>query len=169
MDAKTAELTAEVRSRVAELGYEVWDVRTRGTKKGVALQVRIDRPDWTPEPGRGITVDECATVSRSLETWLDDSQVLGRRYRLEVSSPGIERPIRWPEHWRRFEGYTVRVRLPERGRVTARVVAVTQAADAVVLRPEGEADDVRIPLAETRDATLAVDWSEIDRSLSKRS
>jgi ribosome maturation factor RimP len=168
MDATTSHLTAEIRARVAALGYEVWDVRTRGTKKRVVLQIRIDRSDWAPEPGRGITVDECADVSRGLEAWLDESQVLGPRYLLEVSSPGIERPIRWPEHWTRFEGYAVRVRLPERGRVTARIIAVEKDPDVVVLQPEGE-EERRVPMADAREATLLVDWSEIDRSLSQRS
>lgn len=169
MDATIAELTAEVRARVGALGYEVWDVRTRGTKRRTGLQVRIDRPDWTPGLGRGITVDECAEVSRHLEAWLDEAQILGPRYSLEVSSPGIERPIRWAEHWARFEGYTVRLRLPERGRITARVVAIRPEGDVVVLRPAGEDQDLAVALSDIRDATLVVDWSEIGRSLSQRS
>lgn len=169
MDATIAELTAEIRARVVALGYEVWDIKTRGSTKRAGLQVRIDRPEWTPESGRGITVDECAEVSRSLEAWLDEAQVLGPRYLLEVSSPGIERPIRWPEHWARFRGHAVRARLPERGRVTAQVVDVDGDAGVVVLRPEGEPEDVRVSMADVRDAIPKVDWSAIDRSLSKRS
>lgn len=168
MDTTTSHLTAEIRSRVAALGYEVWDVRTRGTKRRMTLQVRVDRADWMPGPGGGITVDECAEVSRALEAWLDGSQVVGPRYLLEVSSPGIERPIRWPEHWTRFEGYVVRVRLPDRGRVRARVIAVEKDPDVLVLQPEGE-EELRVAMTDAREATLAVDWSEIDRSLSQRS
>lgn len=95
-------------------------------------------------------------VSRALEPWLDETAVLGRRYVLEVSSPGIERPVRWPEHWARFEGQDVNVKLEGRGRVRARIIRVGDGS--VVLRPIGAGRDVTVPITEARDATLAVDW-----------
>lgn len=164
MDAQLAEITAEIRSRVADLGYELVDLRVRGSPERRVLEVRIDLPD--ARPGHGVTVDQCAGVSRSLEKWLDRSLVLGARYRLEVSSPGIERPVRWREHWERYTGCDVRVRLPDRGRVTATIVRVLEDDEAVLLRPSGELEEMVVPLAEARDATLVVDWSEIDRSVT---
>jgi ribosome maturation factor RimP len=149
------ELTAEIRSRVAALGFDVVDVRKGGTAQRVRLQVRVDRLD--ARPGHGITVDECAAVSRALEAWLDASGVAGTRYVLEVSSPGIERPVRFVEHWERLVGADVRVRLPDVGRVRATIVGVSPARDAVELRPEGETSRT-VPLEEIRDATLVVDW-----------
>lgn len=112
-------------------------------------------------------MDECAVVSRALEAWLDAADVLGPRYALEVSSPGIERPIRWREHWERFTGREVNVRVPGMGRIRATIVRVVPAGDAVVLRPHRADEAVTVALADARDATLAVDWSEIDRALSK--
>jgi ribosome maturation factor RimP len=147
---------ADVRHRVAALGYELADLKIGGARTRPRFQVRIDRPD--SRPGHGITVDDCATVSRALETWLDEAGLFGPRYILEVSSPGIERPVRWREHWERFVGHDVRVRLPGRGRIRARIVRVVEAGDAVVLRPRDEADDLTVPLADVRDARLAVDW-----------
>lgn len=158
------DLTADIRTRVAALGYEVVDVRRRGTSRPV-LQVRLDRSDAAP--GRGITVDECARVSRALEAWLDDTGVLGERYALEVSSPGLARPVRWREHWERFAGRDVHVRLPGRGRVTATIVRVEPGADQVVLRPAGEAGELAVPLDEVRDATLVVDWDAVNRALAR--
>jgi ribosome maturation factor RimP len=152
------ELTEEVRRRVAALGYELVDLRRRGTRSRVVLQIRIDRPDAVP--GRGITVDECATVSRALEPWLGGADVLGPRFVLEVSSPGIERPVRWREHWERFAGHDVHVRLSERGRVRATIVRVLTDPDRVVLRPAG-GEEVTVALEEARDATLVVDWSRL--------
>jgi ribosome maturation factor RimP len=73
-----------------------------------------------------------------------------------VSSPGWERPLRWPEHWRRFVGREARVRadsLP--GRHRYRIVSVPD-DDHVVLRQEGEAD-VMLALEEVRDATLVAE------------
>jgi ribosome maturation factor RimP len=166
MELPLPELTAELRSRVGALGFELVDLKTRGSPKRVSLQVRIDRPD--SEPGRGITIAECAAASRALEEWLDRSEILGRRYRLEVSSPGIERPVRWREHWERFRGRQVRVRIEGRGRITATIVRVLDGEDAVVLRPVEDVAEFTVPLDEARDATLVVDWSEIDRSTSRR-
>jgi ribosome maturation factor RimP len=70
----------------------------------------------------------------------------------------MERPIRWKEHWKRFRGHDVHVKLAGRGRIRATIVSVGDMA--VVLRPEGaaEGEEVTVPMEEARDATLAVDW-----------
>ena len=125
------ELIAAVRQRIEGLGFELADLRKGGSRQRALLQVRIDRPDATP--GNGITVDDCTVVSRALESWLDQAGVLGARYILEVSSPGIERPLRWREHWERFAGRQVSVRVPGRGRIRATIVRVLIDDDAVVL------------------------------------
>lgn len=157
MDLTLDQLTDEVRRRVAELGFELVDLSKGGTRTRSRLQVRVDRPD--AGPGHGISVDECAAVSRALEAWLDAAQVLGPRYVLEVSSPGIERPVRWREHWERFQGRDVQLRVQGRGRFQATIERVV--GDAVVLRPALEDETIEVPLAAIRDATLVVDWSEI--------
>ena len=164
MNDRSKQLTTEIRRRVAQLGYEVVDLRWKGTPKRTLLQIRVDRPD--SRPGEGITVDECGVVSRELESWLDESGTLGNRYVLEVSSPGIERPVRWPEHWQRYVGHDVRVRLPERGRVQARIVEVSD--DLVVLQPRDGSEAVTVPFEEAREATLLVDWDAIDKSVDGR-
>jgi ribosome maturation factor RimP len=155
MHTALPDLTAEIRERVDALGFEVVDVR-RGGSRRVRLQVRIDRPDSTP--GHGVTIADCESVSRTLERWLDATGLIGPDYVLEVSSPGIERPVRWPEHWERFAGRDVVVRLAGRGRVRATIVAVDRASDTVTLRPSGATATVLVPLAEAHDARLAVDW-----------
>ncbi len=155
MDANLEGLTTEVRCRVAELGYELVDLRKRGSRRRPVLQIRVDVSDSAP--GRGITHTDCSVVSRSLERWLDERGVLGERYVLEVSSPGIERPIRWPEHWSRFRGSDVNVRLAGRGRVRATIVDVTDDGHNVLLRPKGE-QELSVPVAEAQDATLVATW-----------
>ena len=152
-----SELTAQVRARLHALGFDLADIRQGGSQGRPLLQVRIERPE--NNVGSGITVDDCALVSRALEQWLDEAGILGERYILEVSSPGIERPLRWREHWVKFVGRDVTVRLAGRGRVRATIVGVPEGADDVVLRLRGEADDIAVPLAQARDARLAVDWT----------
>jgi len=161
---EVADLTNEVRARVAELGFELVDIRQRGAGSRVRLQVKVDRPD--SQPGRGITVDECAQVSRAIEAWLDASGVLGNRYVLEVSSPGIERPLRWREHWERFRGREVQVRIRGRHRLRATIEGV-RSDDVVVLRPRGgEPEDVA--LEDIEEATLAVEWETVDGGAGKK-
>jgi ribosome maturation factor RimP len=153
-------LTAEIRARVAALGFELVDLRLGGAGSRARLQVRVDRADATV--GRGITIDECALVSRALEAWLDATRLLGARYVLEVSSPGIERPVRWPEHWERFIGRDVRVRVAGRGRVRARLEGLAPDREAVTLRLCDSNVVVTLRLEQARDATLAVDWDGAD-------
>lgn len=152
------ELTQGVRSRVQALGFELVDFRWGGAGSRPRLQARIDRLGGS-EPGDGVTVDDCARASRALEAWLDEEAVVGPKYILEVSSPGIERPIRWPEHWQRYQGQDVHVRIPKRGRVRATIVDVVDDGNAVVLHPSGDPTDMTVRLHDVRDATLAVDWS----------
>lgn len=147
-------LVEPFRTRLEALGFELADLRIGGTPHRPLVQVRIE---WPPgDPPRGLTVDDCAGASRALEAWLDQDGRLGPRYVLEVSSPGLDRPLRWHRHWARFVGRDVHARLPGLGRVRARIVGVPD-DDTVVLAPQGgEARAVK--LADIRDARLAVDW-----------
>ena len=148
-------LVEAFRTRVESLGFDLADLRIGGADKRPLVQVRIDLLAGGPE-ARGVTVAECATVSRALETWLDAGGPFGTRYILEVSSPGIERPLRWPRHWARFVGRDVTAKVQGLGRVRARIVAVPDEA-SVVIEPEGGPPRT-VPLVEIKDARLAVDW-----------
>lgn len=148
-------LLAPIRDHLAGLGFELVDLRRVGTLERPILQVRVDRAD--SRPGQGITADDCAGISRSLERLLESSAMVGPRYMLEVSSPGIERPLRWPEHWRRFIGQQARVRARALGgRRQVTIVAVPDDAH-VTLRPAA-GDETTVPLADIHEATLVVDW-----------
>ena len=149
------ELQALVESEVRNLGYELFELRTAGSKSRPTLDVRVDREDGNP-----VTVDDCARISRALEARLDASRVLGERYVLEVSSPGVERPLRTAAHWRRFVGKRVSVKSPAvGGRIEAENAGVVEenGSDVVVLRmPKG--DEKRVPLADIKEARLVFEW-----------
>jgi ribosome maturation factor RimP len=154
-------LLAPIRAHIAGLGFELVDLRRVGTAERPILQVRVDRPD--SRPGQGITADDCAGISRSLERFLESSAMVGPRYVLEVSSPGIERPLRWPEHWRRFVGRRARVRASALGgRRLVEIVALPD-DEHVTLREEGGAE-VTLALEEIRDAALVGEWPELKGS-----
>ena len=150
----TDSLVEAFRVRLEELGLDLADLRLGGTAHRPLVQVRIDWPPSDPE--RRVTVEDCARASRALEAWLDQGGPLGPRYMLEVSSPGLERPLRWHRHWVRFVGRDVTAKLEGLGRVRARIVAVPD-EQTVELAPEG-AEPRCIPIAAIRDARLAVEW-----------
>jgi ribosome maturation factor RimP len=147
-------LVESFRSRLEVLGLELADLRIGGTPQRPLAQVRIEWP--AADASRRVTVADCATASRALEAWLDADGPLGRRYVLEVSSPGLERPLRWHRHWVRFVGREVQATVAGLGRVRARIVAVPDEATVVLQREGAEAQP--IPLVRIRDARLAVDW-----------
>lgn len=151
------ELERQMEGRLAALGFELVDLRHGGSARRPHLSVRID---WAEAvPGRTLTVDDCATVSRALEAWLDEAKVGEGRYILEVSSPGMDRPLRHLGDWRRFMGQGVDVLVPQFGgrfRVTATSV-IDEPEPAVELQfPKGERRTIR--LAEIKEARLGIDW-----------
>lgn len=89
---------------VEALGYEVVRVLLSGNVRQT-LQVMIDMADGS----RPITVDDCAKVSRKLSKVLDETNPIENEYTLEVSSPGIDRPLTKPHHFKRFEGNEVKL------------------------------------------------------------
>jgi ribosome maturation factor RimP len=153
-------LLAPIRAHLDGLGFELVDLRRTGTLQRPILQVRVDRPD--SRPGQGVTADDCAGISRSLERFLESRAMVGPRYVLEVSSPGLERPLRWPEHWRRFVGQRARVRSPALGgRRAVEIVAVPD-DEHVILRPDQGAETT-VRLDEISEATLLVDWAAVGK------
>jgi len=145
----TESLVEAFRTRLEALGFDLADLRIGGTPNRPLVQVRIDCPP------RNVTVEDCSRVSRALEEWLDAGGPLGNKYVLEVSSPGIERPVRWHRHWVQFVGRDVKVKLAGLGRVQARIVAVPD-QDTVVLAPANGVERA-YRLEEARDARLVGD------------
>lgn len=104
----TDAIEREIESRVEAMGFEFVELERAGSRSRPILRVRIDLPD--SEPGRGVTLDDCARVSRALEEYLDAQAELGGRYVVEVSSPGIERPLIRPRDFERFKGREIAVK-----------------------------------------------------------
>ncbi len=153
----TTDLSPEaLRAAVDDLGFELVDVRVAGSASGRIVRLRIDVPGGGRR-GHGITSSDCELVSRALEQRLQAAGVVGPAWTLEVSSPGVERPIRFVEHWRRYVGRSIRIKAAGvAGRATARIVAVP---DEVHVMLELGGATVTLPLDAIREATLVVDWS----------
>src|SRR5699024_5159739 len=93
------------------MGFELWGLELQAQGKNSRLVIYIDSPD-------GITVDHCADVSRQISGILDVEDPISGQYQLEVSSPGMERPLFTLEQFRQYAGsiVTLRLRAPYDGR-----------------------------------------------------
>jgi ribosome maturation factor RimP len=146
-----------IRQAVDRAGFELFDLRRGGTGRRPLLDVRIDRRDELR-----VTVDDCAQVSRALEPVLEQSGLVGENYVLEVSSPGVERPLRTAADWRRFSGRAAKVLSPALGgRVEVEVVGVddTEGSEVALVR-DARGNEHRIPLADVKDARLVFRWDK---------
>lgn len=137
------------------LAFDLVEMRHGGSKGRPVLDVRIDRRD-----GEAVTVDDCARASRAVEARVDGEGLLPERHVLEVSSPGVERPLLRVADWRRFTGRQAKVLSPALGgRVEVEIVGVEgePGAEVAVLRTAKGVDE-RVPLAEVKEARLAFNW-----------
>src|SRR5688572_13024319 len=143
-------LEAVVNAQLESADFELVELRKGGTKNRPLIEVRIDRHD-----GQGVSVDDCAKVSRLLEARLDESGLVPERYVLQVSSPG-DRPLRSPAEWRRFVGRWVSVLAPEHGgRFEGKLVGVVGEGGAENATLEVEGKERQLPLAGVKEARLA--------------
>jgi ribosome maturation factor RimP len=149
-----------VASEIKPLGLELFELKVGGGKGRPVLDVRVDRED-----GERVTVDDCAAASRAIESKLDADDFAGRNYVLEVSSPGVERPLRNARDWRKYIGRTavVTTNVPgdPAGRRTDEIeIAAVEGEighEVVTVRNE-RGDERRFPLAAVEKARLAFHW-----------
>lgn len=151
------ELERRIVARLSGQGFELVEFRLGGSARRPHLSVRID---WAEDlPGRTISVDDCATVSRSLEEWLDREGVGEGRYILEVSTPGLDRPLRSLRDWQRFTGRLVDVLAPSQGgRFKVKLLGVSDSAEPEVELEFPRGDRRTLRLTEIKEARLAFDW-----------
>ena len=156
-------VATELEARVEALGYEVVEVEWAGSSGRPVIRVRIDRPGASAD--EGVSVDDCARVSRALEAWLEQVGSMPERYVLEVSSPGVDRPLKRSRDFERFRGKKVAVKgpAPLAGRATrleGELIGLVQAGDGeerVRLRLPG-GDEVEIPRGQISGAHLVFEW-----------
>ena len=146
---------------VGNLGYELVDLELSGGHGSSMLRVYIDRP-------AGVGIEDCERVSREISALLDVHDPIPTAYRLEVSTPGLDRVLRTPAHFARFVGAQVEAELATprdgRRRFTGRLA---QAGAAGI---ELAVDGAQVPLsyAEIFRARLVPEWPDTSRKGSKR-
>ena len=97
----------------ASRGLEIWDVQSRREAVGHVVRVVIDRPGPAATPEESVSIEDCAEVNREMSTILDVEDPLPFTYVLEVSSPGLDRPLRDARDYRRFSGRLAKVVVKE--------------------------------------------------------
>jgi ribosome maturation factor RimP len=162
----TSEFGSAVANKVADLvapmaealGLQIYDI----DYSGGTLKVVLDTPPGQPA---GVNLDDLSLVTRQLGRELDHSDPVPGRYTLEVTSPGLERTLRRPEHFAREIGKTVNVRLyaPVNGsrRLQGQLVAAT--ASVVTVRDADTLVDTEVALADIERARTVFEWGPTEK------
>lgn len=151
---------------LAGLGFRLVRVRVSGLS-GCTVQVMAERPDGT------FDIDDCEAVSRALSPVLDVEDPIDRAYRLEISSPGLDRPLVRRSDFARYAGHVVKVEMAVAvaGRRRFRGLLVGAEGDLARLRRddarEDEEAEVLLPIADMADARLVLTDALIAESLKR--
>ena len=142
-------IRSAVQPIVDELGVELYDLELNGA----ALRITLDQPG-------GISLDTLAEVTRQISGELDLLDPIDSRYTLEVTSPGLERTLRTPEHFRRAVGEQVKVKLRVEIDGDRRVEGTLSAAtdETVAIAVDGRDDDLVVEFAAIDKARTAFEW-----------
>ena len=157
-------LTALLEPVIADLGYELVLLEFSPNQSSAMLRLFIDGAD-------GINLDDCAKVSREVAATLDVEDPIRQSYQLEVSSPGLDRPLVKPEHFQRFRGEEVKIELlaplagSNRRRFRGELLDATE-RDVTVKMPDGP---VTLPLADIEKARLVPQYEKDDDKGSDKS
>jgi ribosome maturation factor RimP len=149
-----------------QLGFRLVRVRVSGSE-GCTVQIMAERPDGT------MTVEDCEEVSRALSPVLDVADPIDRAYRLEISSPGIDRPLVRKSDFDRYAGHVVRVEMniPVNGRKRFKgTLAGTEGEAARLARdevPEGEEPSVLLPIEDMGEAKLVLTDALVTEALRR--
>jgi ribosome maturation factor RimP len=144
-------ISALVAPSLEGMGYDLVRVLMQG-RRSLTLQVMAERRDGLP-----MTVDDCADISRALSAILDVEDPISGAYTLEVSSPGVDRPLTRPQDYERFAGFEAKIEtsrpLDGQKRFRGRVLGLD---DHGAVRLAVETGEVAIPLAEIKNAKLVL-------------
>jgi ribosome maturation factor RimP len=151
---------------IEQLGYRLVRVRV-SSAEGCTVQIMAERPDGT------MSVEDCEAVSRALSPVLDVADPIERAYRLEISSPGIDRPLVRKSDFERYTGHVAKIEtsMPIQGRKRFRgVLAGTEGETARIRRndaAEGEETEIMIPIEEMSEAKLVLTDELVSEALRR--
>src|SRR5436190_2649610 len=153
-------------SRVAgSYGLDIFDVQYRREGPGMVLRVQIDRPGSGATAEESVSVEDCARVSRDLSAVLDVEDMVPAAYTLEVSSPGLDRPLRHAADYGRFTGRRAKLVVREavdgqmffKGRLGGIETAEDRGRDVVIIVSD-DGRSHRVPVGVITRANLEVEF-----------
>lgn len=160
MTDKATEISVLLAPTVEAVGLELLGVEYLPAPGGAVLRLYIDVPEGAGE-GRAVGIDDCETVSREVSAQLDIADPISGNYTLEVSSPGLDRPLFTPAQFARFAGETAKVslKLPQDGRrrFSGRIAEVR--GDTIVFEVEGAG--LAVAFDNIDKARLVPDWAAL--------
>lgn len=151
----SARVAAIAEPVLADLGYRLVRVRVSGTD-GCTVQIMAERPDGS------MMIEDCEAASRALSPVLDTTDPVDRAYRLEISSPGIDRPLVRRSDFERYAGNVVKIEMAVAvdGRKRFRGMLLGADGDAARIRRDdvaaGEPDEILLPIEEMAEAKLVL-------------
>ncbi len=135
------------------MGYELVGIEYVQNGKHSVLRIYIDTD-------QGVDVEDCALVSEQVSAILDVEEPITGQYHLEISSPGIERPLFNIKHYQRFLGHSIKLRLlrPQQGRrqFQGTIKIVLESENSIILATELE--EVKLAIVEIDKANLVVEF-----------
>lgn len=159
---KMTEVARLIAPSLEAMGYVIVRVRLSGGGRPT-LQIMAERVD-----GQEMTVDDCADISRAVSALLDVEDPIAGAYVLEVSSPGLDRPLTRPEDFTRFAGHEAKLDLSEaidgRKKLRGRVVGL----EGENVRIAAENGECVLPVAIIRSAKLVLTDALIAESMKRR-
>jgi ribosome maturation factor RimP len=156
------DLARRFRALLEEESFDLWDLEFASQAGATVIRVFVDRPP-------GVTLQDCAYWNKKIGRYLEAENLIQGRYILEVGSPGIQRALTRPEHYARFVGATLEVKLhePQEGRRTFRGELRAAGPDSIVVS-DSEAGTVSLPYVAIRKSHLIVDPWEGMRGQERR-
>jgi ribosome maturation factor RimP len=158
--AEPLEQIRAIAERVARShGLEIWDIVSRRETTGQIVRVFIDRPGPAATAEESVSIEDCEQVNREIGTILDVEDPLPFAYTLEVSSPGLDRPLRGEQDYRRFAGRLAKIVVTEAvDNQTAFEGRLRGVEDGTVLLEGPKARMHRLPLRLITRARLEVEF-----------
>jgi ribosome maturation factor RimP len=160
---KATDIAGMLAPTISALGLELLGVEYLPSPGGAVLRLYIDRQGADlSEEGQGVGIEDCEAVSREVSAQLDVEDPISANYTLEVSSPGVDRPLFAPAHYARFLGEQAKVglKLPQDGRrkLQGTIVAVADEPGRAVVTFEVDGRPVEVPFDNIDKARLVPDW-----------
>ena len=149
MDADLAAVTKLIEPEVKALGFDLVRVAMTGGRSDPTLQIMAERPDT-----RQLDLDDCQAISRRLSDVLDERDPIEGGYRLEVSSPGIDRPLTRPSDFADWKGHEARIKLGETLGGAKQLSGVLQGIDGNIVLVSTPKGDREIPFESIASAKL---------------